>query len=469
MQQPKIDTSSYRSSFDTFFSNDVNKRILFSGKFGSGKTTFLSEYFNANENKYDLFYISPVKYTIASNEDIMQLIKVDILTQLLPKIKEVLDSDKANGNGPTKFTLRERIEWFLTTDTSFTKFISELFKLGKKTEFCLKTAELTSEMREKFEKIPKDDSPYKILENYNKFASNKISIDINFDQREFISEVITALYEDKKPVLIIDDIDRIDPEHIFRLFNIFSTTFGDETIDLENDSNNLTTLGFHKVMFVCDIDNVRNIFHHKYGSDTDFCGYIDKFYSTIPYNFDITKYAITEIYQYLNNWFNEDETKRNIATNVLRLLYQYGYISLRTMVTFSKFSYYDMGNTNTQSIYKRNRQEVWQSVFLFDFLDYLYAIDHDLIDKMKRDATEVKDGTRDNFIKSIIEYSLLFFSNYRDNDIYYVQNAFKIIAKPTENIRIEINDKETKEYPIFMVLGYALEAFRIEKQNAPYL
>lgn len=466
-----IDTSEYKKSFETFISNDANKRILFSGRFGSGKTTFLNDFFK--ESEYEVFYLTPVKYTIASNEDIMQLIYVDIISQLLPNVKEILDAEK----DVTKFSFWERLSWFLATDKAFAKFISELFKLGKRSAFILKMMEPISDMHERFEKMPKDISPLESLKNYKKLALEKVNIDIDTDfaKREFISEVVTSLYEDRRPVLLIDDIDRIDPEHIFRLFNIFSTTFGDDSSDFEDDSNNLSTLGFHKIIFVCDIDNVRSIFHHKYGMATDFCGYIDKFYSTIPYNFDITQYAITEIYQYLNNWFENNEEMLSIATNTCRLLYQYGYISLRTMVSFGRFSYFDMNNKNTNSINKQIGQDNWRSVFLFDFLDYLYAIDHDILEKMKNDSTEVKDGERVNFIRSMVQFSLLFFSNFRvddvssNNDTYYVKNAFKIISKPKKDVRIFVNDKETKEYPIFMILGYALEAFRIEKQNAPYL
>ncbi|NQU52063.1 MAG: hypothetical protein HQ522_05945 [Bacteroidetes bacterium] len=88
---------------------------------------------------------------------------------------------------------------------------------------------------------------------------------------KFIQEKLNKI--DKKKVLIIDDLDRLDPEHIFRLFNVFSAHF-----DLVDDNSN--KFGFDKIIFVCDIENIRKIFAHKYGSKVDFSGYIDKFYST---------------------------------------------------------------------------------------------------------------------------------------------------------------------------------------------
>ena len=73
-------------------------------------------------------------------------------------------------------------------------------------------------------------------------------------------------------VLLIDDLDRLDPEHVFRLFNIFSAHYDDVT-----ESNKF---GFDKIIFVCDINNIQQMFNHRYGINVEFNGYIDKFYSS---------------------------------------------------------------------------------------------------------------------------------------------------------------------------------------------
>ena len=67
-----------------------NERIIFSGRFGTGKTTFLNEFF-LEENqelhfkgiKYNTIKVYPVNYSIASNEDIFEYIKYDILIEML--------------------------------------------------------------------------------------------------------------------------------------------------------------------------------------------------------------------------------------------------------------------------------------------------------------------------------------------------------------------------------------------------
>lgn len=67
--------------FHKHFDNPYNTNILFSGKFGIGKTTFLNSYLS-NRTDAVIVRLSPVNYTVSSNENIFELIKVDIIKQL---------------------------------------------------------------------------------------------------------------------------------------------------------------------------------------------------------------------------------------------------------------------------------------------------------------------------------------------------------------------------------------------------
>ncbi len=64
---------------------DTNSKLLFSGVYGSGKTTFINDFFTDNEG-YESIPIYPVNYSVASNKDIFELIKYDVLFQLIGKI-----------------------------------------------------------------------------------------------------------------------------------------------------------------------------------------------------------------------------------------------------------------------------------------------------------------------------------------------------------------------------------------------
>lgn len=96
---------------------------------------------------------------------------------------------------------------------------------------------------------------------------------------ELIGDVLEELRKSGlKTVFIVDDLDRLDPDHIFRILNILSVHY-----DNDIDKNKF---GFDKVICICDLTNIQSVFHHRYGSAADFFGYIDKFYSEEPFKFN---------------------------------------------------------------------------------------------------------------------------------------------------------------------------------------
>lgn len=63
----------------------ANPRTILSSKFGDGKSYFLEKFKNTNYVKENFTFLTiyPVNYQVASNEDIFNLIKRDILFQLM--------------------------------------------------------------------------------------------------------------------------------------------------------------------------------------------------------------------------------------------------------------------------------------------------------------------------------------------------------------------------------------------------
>src|SRR5690606_18756241 len=89
-----LETSLFRIPSQLFaehLSIPNNERIIFSGKFGIGKTTFLRRHFFQcdtlsalrHTTQYNVIHIFPVNYSVAQNEDIFRYIKYDILIELL--------------------------------------------------------------------------------------------------------------------------------------------------------------------------------------------------------------------------------------------------------------------------------------------------------------------------------------------------------------------------------------------------
>lgn len=77
-----ISIESLSQNFEDHLLLENNHRIIFSGKFGMGKTFFLQRYFDQHQDKYNTIILSPVNYVVSSNENIFELIKADILKQL---------------------------------------------------------------------------------------------------------------------------------------------------------------------------------------------------------------------------------------------------------------------------------------------------------------------------------------------------------------------------------------------------
>lgn len=93
----------------------------------------------------------------------------------------------------------------------------------------------------------------------------------------------------KKPVLIIEDLDRLDPYHLFRILNIISAHI-DQTG--HGDDNKF---GFNNIILVMDYDTTKHIFHHFYGADANYDGYMSKFFCKKPFYYSIKEIAYEEI------------------------------------------------------------------------------------------------------------------------------------------------------------------------------
>ena len=72
----KIDVSHAIKRFDEHLR--INDRVIFSARFGDGKTSFLNEYVEARGDKYEFIVLYPVNYQIAPNEAVIADIAVSV-------------------------------------------------------------------------------------------------------------------------------------------------------------------------------------------------------------------------------------------------------------------------------------------------------------------------------------------------------------------------------------------------------
>lgn len=283
--QFEIPIDNQLSMFQNHLDNPQNERIIFSGIFGIGKSYFLEKYFEMQAGKYLAISLAPVNYSISNNEDIFGLIKYDILYELIVKHELELESEAISRHIAYGTILSSKadslLEGLLNIAPILNKGIGLSQELPNPAPFVSFLKKIIPQI-EKIEKQRKDANLNQRVMDYIKELGQSALFESDFITGfiiESLERLATQSEQRRKKVLIIDDLDRIDPEHIFRLFNIFSS-------HISHGKLTSNKFGFDKVIFVCDVENIRNIFAARYGASTDFSGYIDKFYSSEIFYFN---------------------------------------------------------------------------------------------------------------------------------------------------------------------------------------
>jgi len=318
-------------NFENHINNNTNTKILFSAPYGEGKTTFLNYFFKENSSDYETFRVYPVNYSVAQNEDIFRYIKTDILFQLLGKNVE-FDNQKINAALlAQQFVITHPKKLF----SSILKIALSLnfsgFSISKGIPAFDKLIESYKSYQNKLDKTELEKTKDYLNQVYKKEGS--IYEDDFYTQliRQLLDEIKSCL--EKKTVLIIDDLDRMDPEHIFRILNVISAHYDEKHNYLEGYHNKF---GFDKIIVVCHLNSIRNIFEHRYGKKTDFSGYINKFYSTEVFKFSYQKVIDNYFESVLLNLSDRDSNYLQEKSYLIHYLSKQRLISLRELFKFNK-------------------------------------------------------------------------------------------------------------------------------------
>lgn len=250
-----------------------NKRILVSGKFGIGKTYFLNEFFKNKKDKYECYHLFPINYQISPNDDIVEFLKYDILVEIIKKDKNIFSD-----NDYKKFWNFHQLLYFWGKNNFreiFNTGLSLIPKLGRPLRDISGLIENFWQFKKQVEQGEKE-----TINEFIKEIGEKKITEVDYLSEIIKRKIIEQKGSERESVLILDDLDRIDPEHIFRILNVFSAHF-----DLENKEELPNKFGFDKVIIVADFSNLESIFHHKYGKDTDSSGYFNKFFSVEIFQF----------------------------------------------------------------------------------------------------------------------------------------------------------------------------------------
>lgn len=277
-----IDISQNIQDFKLVFEKE--SRIIFSAKFGDGKSYFLNEFMKSyDEKKNDYYFITlhPVNYVVEENRDVIEYIKRDILFQLI-KDNRIYDFkegyDKifdAVCNGESLIKLADFAASIIPV-----KGLKEGYKALKG---------LVSTIDEK----RKEQDVLHVVDDYlNGFYGKSGSI----SECDAFTCLIQKSLEQMmaKSVLIIEDLDRIDPAHLFRIMNVLSSQVDNPYYSEVPNGNKF---GFDKIILVMDYEIAKHLFHHFYGKEANYEGYMNKFLNTLPFSYSIKEEAHRQVRQ----------------------------------------------------------------------------------------------------------------------------------------------------------------------------
>ena len=330
-------------------------RFILSAKFGDGKTYLLNQLRNNQElsDEYHFFTIYPVNYSVARNEDIFEYIKRDIIVQL--KEERLLDNVDLNAVFDSLFNFEDvkALVSFLLSFVPGGTFYDKVFQ-----KFCDKKQEYEE----------KKHTADKYLES---FSQIKGSIYEKDGYTLLIRNAIDWMKEDhpmngiewkkKKSVLIIEDLNRLDPKHLFRILNVLSAHIDDTT----NPDTVTNKFGFNNIVLVMDHETTEHIFHHFYGNEACYEGYMSKFLSRRPIRYSIQFFIRLQIEQKLSEQLGITNIFYQIFPKFREKLSQ---LSIRDL---KKLTLFDTQDRIKRDVYEYGDMKFSTSLPLFHLIIYM--------------------------------------------------------------------------------------------------
>ena len=279
-------------------------RVIFSAGFGDGKTYFLNHFQEEFKDKYIFFTVYPVNYVISENDHILDYIKRDILVQLANdnglyldeiKLKEVLDCIADNVS--------------LEGLASFAAGIPVLTRLSKVV------------LRKKWKLLPALRNSHYSTDKFVDSLNYRGSVYDNDAYTVFIAKSLDALrnLENKKMVLVIEDLDRLEPGKIFNILNVFGSHLDRPFFNKSGESIS-NKFGFDKIITVMDHSRVEKCFEYLYGTEQNFQGFLSKFMVSKPFHYSISDLARDVVAKKLYPLYGLSPTNDTVYKGLLKLL-----------------------------------------------------------------------------------------------------------------------------------------------------
>lgn len=413
-----------------------HERTILSAKFGDGKSYFLNSLMHNKEIEKDFIFLvlHPVNYQVLENKDIFELIKRDLLFQLVnngiydPKYKITNETAFA-------FYLQNNFQSLANSLLPYLPYLNCDTKTTSALAAGLASIKFLKDLRDKVNKLKEEYSESDVIDSF--IANGKSLIYENDAITKIIRDNICAYKENnnKRIVLIIEDMDRLDPAHLFRIMNIFSAQMDYQYLD-SSDPNcdiNGNKFGLDNVLLVMDYNNTKSIFAHFYGVYTDFEGYIQKFC-----NKGIFKYSLKEQQDiYIYNKIQEvtdlpiELPKEFITSKVL--------YDKTIRLTCSSFDNIDQQISKPEVVvYKSEEHNLHLGILkIFVIMRRLGISDDDIIDKTE----SLIYNNKKLIFPYIFPYILIYSGSNVDGELIYLKGTDEYCSY----IR-KINEDGTVEY-----------------------
>lgn len=277
-----IDISQNIQDFKQVFENE--SRIISSAKFGDGKSYFLKKFMESYPKKANDYYfitLHPVNYVVEENRDVIEYIKRDILFQLI-KDNRIYDFKEGYDKIFDAVCNKESL-------LKLGNFVASIIPIEGLKDGYEALKDFASTIHEKY----KSQDVLHLVDDYlNGFYGKSGSIS---ECDAFTCLIQKSLEQMKaKSVLIIEDLDRIDPAHLFRIMNVLSSQVDNPYYSEVPHGNKF---GFDKIILVMDYEIARHLFHHFYGKEANYDGYMNKFLNTLPYSYSIREETHRQVRQ----------------------------------------------------------------------------------------------------------------------------------------------------------------------------
>lgn len=424
-------------------------RIILSAKFGDGKTYFLNKLRQNEDLKKDyiFFTIYPVNYSVAKNEDVFEYIKRDIILQLNKEdLLDKIDIDAVFDSFFSFDDVRAVVSFllsFVAGGAFYDKIFNKFWEKKKEYEEKKHTADkYLSSFTQKQGSIYEEDGYTLLIRN----AIEWMKEDHAMNGPE---------WKGKKSVLIVEDLDRLDPKHLFRILNVLSAHIDDTT----NPDLVTNKFGFRNIVLVMDYEATEHIFHHFYGENACYDGYMSKFLSREPFRYSIQHFIALEIE-------NELSRKLGIANifstfgNFRKRLHQ---LSIRDL---KKITMFDTQERIKKDFFEYRNMKFSTSLPIFNLIIYMIecglSVD-EIVADMTSQITNISRGEMHIKLPEYLKIRYLFYAIKEKKRIAYFMHGvgkFVVSERKEEDIITEIDISPAMQWEsntIVNVVGMNIE------------